>query len=124
MLKLKNISRVNCKRSEFDAGFLKIPKRDFFLKYLEQKGIFDLNSSKKSANIRKIESINLKDMLNEKNISVTIFDILTDYRNFRKEYYTFASEKIQHDTTKLPFERKETNLKNIIYYYLFSVIKL
>jgi hypothetical protein len=121
MLIIKKISRVSCKRGDLNAGFWKIEKRDFFLKNLDKKGRFDLNSSKQSANLRKIDSIDFKDLLNEKNIRVSIFDILTDYRNFRREYYTFASEKNQNDTSKLPFERKETNFKNIIYYFLFSV---
>jgi hypothetical protein len=67
----------------------------------------------------KIEGNNNK--LNEKNIKITIFDIFTDYRNFRREYYTFNNNQIDDKKVKMPFERKDTNLKNIIYYFFFSV---
>jgi hypothetical protein len=121
MFKLKNYA--NLSESSKCVNISKFVKRDFFLKYLEKKGLLDFNSSKNSA-VKKIDSIDIKELLNEKNIKITIFDIFTDYRNFRKEYYTFTNEKVEQDTTKLPFERKDTDIKNIIFYFFFSVIYL
>lgn len=121
MLKIRKISSIKYFGDDSSAGFWKISKRGFLLKFLEQKGLLDSNSTKKNVDVRKIETIDLKDLLNEKNMRISIFDIFTDYRNFRREYYTFSSESIKNDNTKLSFERKDTNIKNIIYYFLFQV---
>lgn len=103
------------------SSFIKLSKKDFFLKYLEKKGLLDLNQNKNnSTSVKKIDSIDLKELINEKNIKITIYDIITDYRNFRREYYTYTNEIKESDKVKLPFERKDTNLKNIIYYFFFS----
>ena len=104
-------------------NFLKFPKRDFFLKYLERRLNLDLtsNKNKDTTEVKKIDSIDLKELLNKKNIKISIFDILHDYRNFRREYYSINQETNEPVKVKLPFERKDTNLKNIIYYFFFSV---
>ena len=120
--KLGNGSK-NFNTNSYTNNFLKFSKRDFFLKYLEKKLDLDLTNNKKkeATGVKKIESIDLKELLNEKNIKISIFDILHDYRNFRREYYSASYEKVEPEKIKLPFERKDTNIKNIIYYFFFSV---
>ena len=133
MLRVKNYALWmdrklgNCSKkinsNSYSDNFVKFSKRDFFLKYLEKK--FDLdptrNKSKDATGIKKIESIDLKELLNEKNIKISLFDIFYDYRNFRREYYSFSYEKVEPEKIKLPFDRKDTNIKNVIYYFFFSV---
>src|SRR4051794_37515208 len=93
-------------------------QRNFFLKYLQKKNI--IKNDKFNTPV-KTDSINIKELLDEKNVKITISDIWHDYRNFRREYYThgfgyYSKERdINPDGTsiveevKLPFEKKETN---------------
>lgn len=93
--------------------FDKITKRGFFLKYLEKQNFFAKNTSTKE------ESINIKELIDEKNVKITFSDIIRDYRYFRVEYYFFNQAlKEEEKEPKLPFKKEEMTFNKVRKYLL------
>jgi hypothetical protein len=99
-------------------------RKQFFLKYLEKKGMIkDTTVGKKE------DKIDLKELLDEKNVKIKLSDIMTDYRYFKKEYYTYDGSAyaepgdIQSPPPEpaLPFTKKEMNFKKLFHYYFIKV---
>jgi hypothetical protein len=92
--------------------------KGFFLKYMQTKGFIPDPNIKKSE-LKKQEGVNLKELLDEKNIKITISDIITDYRYFKREYYSIDfNPKV--NKPKLPFEVKDLTVKKFFHYYFIQ----
>jgi hypothetical protein len=92
LFKKENVSFKNC--------FIKINRKDFFLKYLQRKNLIKEENTKQ-------QSIDLKDLLDENKIKLTFADILRDWRYFRNAYYFKEVEEKPDEPKKLPFEKKD-----------------
>ena len=107
----------NNKRCIINKFYL-FQNKGFFLKYMQTKGFIPDPNIKKSE-LKKQEGVNLKELLDEKNIKITISDIITDYRYFKREYYLIdLSPKVAKP--KLPFEAKELTVKKFFHFYFIQ----
>jgi len=101
--------------------FYTFSKKSFFLKYLKNKGYI-----KSEQDNNKLEPINLKDILDEKNIKITFYDIFIDWLYFRKAYYFQKPEYEPIVEKKLPFEKKDLTfklfIKSLFMDYYFSAV--
>src|SRR5690348_3427445 len=96
-----------------------INKRNFLLKYMLKKGWIP-NEAYKKTDVKSTEGVNLKELLDEKNIKIDFKDILTDYRYFRKEYF-FKDLNAPQVKPTLPFEKKDVSFKTVFHYYFIKV---
>ena len=99
-------------------------RKGFFLKFLKNKGLINLDETNV---LKKNESIDFKDLMDENKLRITYYDIFKDYRNFSDAYYYFRV-KIQEDPNnpinqqpKLPFDSKSMDLKKVLNYALIPV---
>jgi hypothetical protein len=104
---------MKIKKYSNKLNFNKFSHKNFFLKFLENKGIISNSSSSKE--IIKKEFTDIKQLLDEKNIQITFSDIFKDYFYFRKEYYSVYYD--DRSDPNLPFEKKDTNFKNVFHYF-------
>lgn len=111
-------------------------KKSFFLKYLHNKGYLikeneilkQKNNKNQSSPSNKIETIDLKDLLDEKKINITIKDIITDYKYFKHRYYKIDNKDYLYDYNQnpkekefvFPFTRDNISLEKIYKYFIFQ----
>ena len=107
----------NEKRPFLNYTFNKIQKKGFFLKYMQNRGWIPDPSQKAS---KKVEGIDIKALLDEKNVKINISDILTDYKYFKREYYSIDFHR-EHEKKTLPFDSKSISWKNVIEYFFIKV---
>lgn len=114
---------MHLKQKNTHSKILSISKKHIFLKFLENRKFFLINN--KSKNQEPESKIDLSELLDEKNVKLTLSDILKDYRYFRKEYYLYRRDEyslpdIEEKVPELPFNEKEMTLTKIIKYNFFS----
>ena len=104
------------------SGFNKFTKNSFFLKYMHKKGLIPDPSIKnqKQDEIKKPESINLKELLDERNIQISMSDIVRDYKYFKREYYSIDLNP-PPEKPNMPFDRKDITFKKVFHYYFIQV---
>lgn len=99
-------------------NFYFFQNKGFFLKYMQSKGFIPDPNIKKSE-LKKQEGVNLKELLDDKNIQITLSDIITDYRYFKREYYSIdLNQKVLKP--KLPFEVKDLTVKKFFHFYFIQ----
>lgn len=109
--------------------------KPFFLKYLHSKGyiikendILKKQNNKNQTTSNKINSIDLKELLDEKKINITIRDIVTDYQYFKHRYYKIDSKDYLYEYNQnpkekeflFPFTRENISLEKIYKYFIFQ----
>ena len=115
------------KKIQSNSRFYKIQKQNFFLKFLENKSLLKIGNQQ--SNKSKNQSVDLNDLLNEKNVKLNFRDILTDFHYFKRQYYytpnDSESEKIEvmKQKEKLPWDREETTFKKV-FHFLFIKDKM
>ena len=115
-----------------------IAKKHFFIKYLlntnfiATKDKANNNSPSSAKQEQNISKIDLHDILDEKNIKISITDILNDYKNFRFRYYKQDPSDYKYELkideerqelmnqVKLPFNEKNISFKNVYKYFIFQ----
>lgn len=130
-------------RKQINSNLLfKTHKRPFLIKYLLKKRIVDRvdeSSASQTDKQVKINAIDLKELLDEKKITLTFWDIRYDYRCFKDSYLynspldyeweiTRGYTKIQESNffgfyrrkVKLPFDEKTISFKKFYRYYVFD----
>lgn len=118
-------------KSLLNQRILYVKKKTFFLKYFENKGLLNKvnNNNNNNAKIKKENlkesSLNLKELLDEKNVKLSFSDIRRDYKYFSFEYYNYDYTEfysrygVTEDTketlnqSNIPFEKKDMNYQNI-----------
>jgi hypothetical protein len=90
-------------------SFLKFSKKHFFLNYLRKKGMLNVKEDNAET-----QPLDLKELLNENKIRVTLSDIFIDWLNYRRSYYFIKLVPEEVPETKIPFEKKDMNIKNFI----------
>jgi len=122
--KINSINKIN--------RITSIQSKSFFLKYLHDKGYISkentLSIKPKDSSNNKIESINLKELLDEKNIKLTLRDIITDYKYFKHRYYKRDDKDYLYEYTQIkkekefifPFTRDNISLKKMYKYFIFQ----
>ena len=110
---------INIKRSVISKKnvFYFINNRSFFLKYMISKNWLPDPQKK-----HKMESqtIDLKSLLDEKNVKIEISDIFQDYKYFKKAYY-FEKNYKEKERTRVPFNSNTITIKGIIEYFFVNV---
>lgn len=106
------------KKCIYANKLIKNNKKSIFLKFLEKKNLLGSKAVK-----AKEESINFNELLNEKNIKITLRDIITDYRYFRKEYYYYKNEYYvpqikQEEIPNLPLDKNDITLKKTVKHFV------
>jgi hypothetical protein len=116
------INKTNFQHFDYFKNYNKLSKKTFFLKYMQSKGIIPDPKKKPESmtEIKKTEGLNLKELLDEKNIQINISDILKDYKYFKREYYTVDLNPPQ-EKPNLPFDRKDISFKKVFHYYFVQV---
>ena len=106
---------------KFNNNLYTIKSKHFFLKYMQRRGIIpEVNISKTKNKSEVQQGINLKELLDEKNIQINLSDIMTDYRYFKRDYY-YIDLNPPKEKPNLPFDNKEISFKKIIHFYFIRV---
>jgi hypothetical protein len=102
------INKTNFQHFDYFKNYNKLSKKTFFLKYMQSKGIIPDPKKKPESmtEIKKTEGLNLKELLDEKNI--------------QREYYTVDLNPPQ-EKPNLPFDRKDISFKKVFHYYFVQV---
>ena len=116
-------TKNNFEQVEYLKNFNKFSKKTFFLKYMQKKGIIPDPNAKPQpiSEIKKSEGLNLKELLDEKNIQISFSDILRDYKYFKREYYSVDLNPPPKQSN-LPFDKKDISFKKVFHYYFVQVI--
>jgi len=101
------------------------PKKSFFLNYLKNRGLINVDQNNI---LKKNESVDFKDLLDENKIRITYYDIIRDYFYFTDAYYYFRVNVEEDDSgkvePKLGFDSKSMDLKKVLSYALIPVKSL
>lgn len=109
-------------------------KKYFIIKYLIKNKYIKLNDSynqsDKSIKEKKLNAIDLNELLDDRNIKLTFSDILHDKRCFRKAYMFASNKKLESmdidylnnkkDIVELPFNEKDISFTKVYKYYMFK----
>jgi hypothetical protein len=121
MRRIKNFNNIKSiyTKSLFlqNQSFYKYQERTFFLKFMIQKNW--IPDPKKNIP-KKVESVDIKSLLDEKNVKISLSDILTDYKYFKNEYYYIKYKKAE-DKPNFPFDNKNINFKSVFEYFFIKV---
>jgi hypothetical protein len=102
-----------------------LPKKSFFLNYLKNRGLINVEQNIVST---KNESVDFKDLLDENKIRITYYDIIRDYFYFTDAYYYYRVKAIKSNLTnvepKLGFDSKSMDLKKVLLYVFVPVKSL
>lgn len=129
---LKNINISNHNNNRNNTKKLNnISRKSFFIKYLIRNNYIHIESND-IKNLKRNTDINLNELLNEKNIKLSYYDIFTDYKYFRKDYYffnpnhhqnyvdKFKTENEKNPKIQLPFDEKNITLSKALKYIFIS----
>ncbi len=99
--------------------FLKFPNKTFFLKYMIKKGLIP---DPKEKIPKQAESFDIKSLLDEKNVKISLRDIWTDYKYFKNDYY-YVKVEPDKNAPLLPFDSKTISFKAVFEYLFIKVIR-
>lgn len=122
--------------------------KSFFIKFLINKGYvkviseeqndnseFEISTTSKDYNYMLTENIDLKKLLDEKQVQINFRDIITDYRYYRKQFYSLNYEENMNEYNhlnvlvpkekeenfpSLPFNKDNITHTKIAKYYMFQ----
>lgn len=105
-------------------NLIKVKKNYFFLKFLEQKNFIKTKQDKRTHDL---DFVDIKKLLDERNVKITLKDIYSDYKYFKREYYYYHpndyAENIQTFKQKkedFPLKKDQLTVKNLFYYYFIK----
>jgi hypothetical protein len=122
--------------------------KTFFIKFLINKGYvkivnnqdsvdseFEVSSTSKDYNYMLKENVDLKKLLDEKQVQINFRDIITDYRYYRKQFYSldsnenineynhinvFAPKEVEDKIPTLPFNKTNITHTKVAKFYMFQ----